>query len=42
MGVWLLADGSVAISGLGYNGRERTDWKMMKDERRDWIKVYGE
>ena len=31
MGVWLLADGSVAISGLGYNGRERTDWKISWD-----------
>ena len=28
MGVWLIADGAVAITGLGYNGRERTNWKI--------------
>lgn len=31
MGVWSLADGAVAISGLGYNGRDRTNWKISWD-----------
>ena len=31
MGVWLLADGSVAITGLGFNGRDRTEWKLSWD-----------
>ena len=31
MGVWLIADGAVAITGLGYNGRERTNWKISWD-----------
>ena len=31
MGVWLLADGAVAITGLGYDGRERTEWNLKWD-----------
>jgi len=31
MGVWLIADGAVAITGLGYNGRDRTNWKISWD-----------
>ena len=31
MGVWLLADGALAITGLGYNGRDRKEWKILWD-----------